>query len=213
MAVLARRSPYWIDSQRTVSSEESLTSGASTRTASRSAFSKRTRRPARSPPACSLVCPGQATTAELPKALKPRTRATRKPPPYDMRRATATMPQAMPSMVSRLRVRLRRTASQAWASFSRKTFTGEARSSTGLGAQGVDGVHRGRAVGRVEGREHGHRAQQREGAHARLPGGKQAGEEGRHGQQVHQAADAVGHGQAQAAAREDHDQGLGEEEA
>jgi hypothetical protein len=67
--------------QRTVSSDDILTSGASCWTTSRSAFSKRTRRPARSPPACSLVWPGQATTAVLPKALNPRTRAVRKPPP------------------------------------------------------------------------------------------------------------------------------------
>jgi len=46
-----------------------------------SAFSKRTRLPARSPPACSLVWPGQQTTALLPKASKARTSTARKPEP------------------------------------------------------------------------------------------------------------------------------------
>ena len=54
---------------------------ASRRMLSRSSFSIRTTRPALSPPACSLVWPGQATTAVLPKASKPRIITTRKPLP------------------------------------------------------------------------------------------------------------------------------------
>ena len=59
----------------------SFTSVASAAIASRSAFSNRTRRPARSPPACSLVWPGQATTALRPKASKAWVRIARKPEP------------------------------------------------------------------------------------------------------------------------------------
>src|SRR3990170_2008423 len=57
--------------QRTVSRLAALTSVASASTFSKSSFSKTTRLPARSPPACSLVCPGQHTTALRPKAWKP----------------------------------------------------------------------------------------------------------------------------------------------
>ena len=55
-------------SQRTVSRLACFTSVASASTASRSAFSNLMGRPARSPPACSLVWPGQATTALRPNA-------------------------------------------------------------------------------------------------------------------------------------------------
>ena len=96
-----------------------LTSVASASIASRSALSNLTRRPARSPPACSLVCPGHATTALFPNASNAWHRIARKPEPYARRTVTATMPHTMPSIVRKLRVRLRARLVQLWTTSSR----------------------------------------------------------------------------------------------
>src|SRR6266511_4407612 len=123
-----------------------------------------------------------------------------------MSTVTATTPHTIPSMVRTLRARLRCRLPQDWASISRSKGLRPR-----LEAQGRDRVHRGRPAGRVEGRQHRHRAQEREGQHPRLPGRNEAREELGHGQQVDEAAGAVGGGEAEAAAQEDHDQGLQEE--
>ena len=67
--------------QRVVSRLRLFTIVASRRMLSRSSFSIRTTRPALSPPACSLVWPGHATTADFPNASKPRIMTVRKPLP------------------------------------------------------------------------------------------------------------------------------------
>src|SRR5436189_3632402 len=99
---------------------------------------------------------------------------------------TATMPETMPSMVRTLRARLRCRWPQDWASITRSKGL-PAR----LEAQGRDRVHRRGPAGRVEGRQHRHRAQEREGQHPRLPGRNEAREELGHGQPVDEAAGAV----------------------
>ncbi len=67
--------------QLTVSRLTLLTSVASARTTSRSAFSSRMRRPALSPPACSLVWPGHTMATLFPTDWKQETRILRKPEP------------------------------------------------------------------------------------------------------------------------------------
>ena len=80
---------------------------------SMSAFSNTTFLPARCPPGCSLVCCGHAITTLLPKASNPFTSTDRKLLPYAINSVTVTIPHTIPSMVSTLRVRFRRSATQA----------------------------------------------------------------------------------------------------
>src|SRR5262245_11244352 len=155
---------------------------ASPSIASRSERSKRTRRPARSPPACSLVWPGHATTALLPNALKAVVRMPRKPEPYAISTVTATMPHTMPSIVSALRVRWRAMLDQLWATISRSTLASR------LVAQRLDRVDGRRAARRVHGREQRDRAEERERHQARRQRRQLAREELRHRQQVNEPA-------------------------
>ena len=85
-----------------------LTSVASARTASRSAFSKRMagRRARRRPARWSGPARPPPRSCRTRRSRAPAT--ARKPLPYAISTVTATMPQTMPSIVSTLRVRLRR---------------------------------------------------------------------------------------------------------
>src|SRR5215469_7682276 len=80
--------------------------------ASTSAYSKWTERPARCPPACMLVCPGQMTMTLLPMFPMAVTTAPPRPRPNARRSTTETTPQVMPSMVRAERKRLRRSDAQ-----------------------------------------------------------------------------------------------------
>src|SRR5262245_39741884 len=85
-----------------------FTSGSSP-TASASAIRSRTAFPARSPPACMLVCPANMIVTPSPNApLNPRRSAWLNPSPYASSITTDTMPQEMPSIERPARTRLRR---------------------------------------------------------------------------------------------------------
>src|SRR5215469_13879848 len=86
--------------------------------ASTSAYSKWTERPARCPPACMLVCPGQMTMTLLPMFPMAVTTAPPRPRPNARRSTTEMTPQVMPSIVSAERKRLRRSDAQLWRSSS-----------------------------------------------------------------------------------------------
>src|SRR5215217_7584331 len=99
------------------------TSGISL-TACASSIVRRTRLPARSPPACMLVCPGHRITTPEPNALeKPRLSAPWNPLPYDRSMTTETMPQEMPSIDSPARKRLRASPYIASRAISRTSVS------------------------------------------------------------------------------------------
>ena len=82
-----------------------FTSGSSPIAITSSAVT-RTRLPARSPPACRLVWPGNATTVPSENAPRnPASSAPRKPSPYESSTTTEMMPHEMPSIDNAARKR------------------------------------------------------------------------------------------------------------
>src|SRR5450631_4756413 len=174
---------------------------------SRSACSRMTFLPARWPPGCSLVCCGQQMTAPLPNASKPLTRISRKLPPYAISRVTVAIPHTMPSMVSALRVWLRRSALQA----SFRICSIMPMLAACLVAQGFDGIDGGGAARRIQGGQDGDAPEDRQGHRPRLPCWQQPGEEVRHRQQVDQRTEAESDEQTGAAADQRNNQRFQEE--
>src|SRR6516225_4464456 len=127
-----------------------------------------------------------------------------------MSSVTATMPQTMPSIVNRLRVRLRRSAIQASCTISPATESIDTLA-TCLVTQGLYRIDPRRLPSRIHCRQHRDSTQQSNGQQRGLPGGQKSCEVLRHRQEVKDSAEAEGNRHPEAPTREDDDHRLDEE--